>query len=355
MSAAPDTDAPDACIVATASYIPASRVPLIALSGHAPELLEQRADPREALMQSVYADTIHWRQTEYPAGPADADDLATPPDASGILTVAVERELMLSDMALHVARRVLATAGHHAGADTIDQIIVCQSSFEHDLTLSCACQLHCELGQGEVPFALGQLQGASFVMALKVAVALMATDAQTRTVLIVAAERWRPPFQRTIGALTALGDGAAAVLVQAGAEMGWSVRGLTVRTPAVPPGVERRLAWIDTATLTGAIDETCLQAGVSPAAIDWVLPAHLNRTLARDISAQCGLSSARTVLGDAGSIGYLCAADTPVNLDRLLRGITPHPGQYILAWSAGFQGQAACVLLQFRGGEHVRT
>jgi 3-oxoacyl-[acyl-carrier-protein] synthase III len=355
MCRAPDTDAPDAGIVAAASYIPASRVRLAALTAHMPALPQQPADAREALMQSVYADAIRWQQTGNPAEPAGADCLTAPAAASGIRTIAVERELTLSDMALRVARQLLARVGNHVFTGAVDQIIVCQGSFEHDLTLSCACRLHCELGQGRSPFAVGQLQGVSFLMALRVTAALMATDAQTRTVLIVAAERWRPPFQRTIGALTALGDGAAAVLVQARARTGWIVRGITVRTPVVSPGVGDPLAGIDTATLTGVIHETCEQAGVRRAAIDWVLPAHLNLTLARDISAQCGLSSARTIPGDTGSTGYLGTADTPVSLDRLLRTTRPRPGQYVLAWSAGFQGQAACALLQFRGGGHVLT
>jgi 3-oxoacyl-[acyl-carrier-protein] synthase-3 len=355
MCPAPDTAAPDACIVATASYVPPSRVPLATLDGPTPYFPEQTLDAREALMRSVYADTIRWQHTEHPAVPANADDLAAPPDGSGILMVAVERKLMLSDMALHVARGLLTALDQHVAAEPVNQIIVCQGSFEHDLTSSCACRLHCELGQGKAPFALGQLQGASFVMALKVAAALMATDAQTRTVLIVATERWRRPFHRSIGALTALGDGAAAVLVQAGAETGWVARALTVRTPAAPPGVGHPLVWIDAATLVSVIEETCMQAGVSPAAIDWVLPARLNRRLACDISSRCGLSSARTVLGDVGSTGYLCTADTPVSLDKLLCAIRPRAGQYILAWSAGFQGQVACALLQFHGDEHVRT
>ncbi|WP_175107856.1 3-oxoacyl-[acyl-carrier-protein] synthase III C-terminal domain-containing protein [Pararobbsia alpina] len=258
-------------------------------------------------------------------------------------------------MALHVARMLFSTAHGHSAAEAITQIIVCQSSFEHELTHSCASHLHRELAQGNAPFAIGQLQGASFLMALQIAIALISTEAQPQTVLIVAAERWRAPFSRTVGTLTALGDGAAAVLVQAGAQTGWIVRGISVRTPTGSRPTDHPLAWIDTATLVSVIRETCEQAGVSPAEIDWVLPAHLNLSLARDITAQCGLSSERIVPDDVRSAGYLCSADTPARLDRLLRAIRPRCGQYILTWSSGFQGQSACALLQFRGGEHVHA
>jgi 3-oxoacyl-[acyl-carrier-protein] synthase-3 len=86
-----------------------------------------------------------------------------------------------------------------------------------------------------------------------------------------------------------------------------------------------------------------------------VLPAHLDPTLAHDITLQCGLLPERIILDDANGAGYLCSADTPARLDRLRRALRPRCGQYILTWSVGFQGQCACALLQFRGGQHVRT
>ena len=341
-------------IVATASYIPDLRLPLTVWSALASNAHPLPPDNHEALMQSVYADTIRWRKTSTAAALADAQDLSGLPDEGDIYTVAVEEKLMLSDMALHVVRTLLVAADR-PGANAIGQIIVCQSSFEHDLTLSCASRLHGEVGQGKVPFAIGQLQGTSFLMALKLAAALTSGEAQPLTVLIVAAERWREPFARTVGTLTALGDGAAAALVQAGAQTGWIVLGVTVRTPADSQPADHPLAWIDTDALVSVVHETCDLAGVSPAAIDWVLPAHLNRALARDISVLCGMSSARTVLDDMSGTGYLCSADTPARLDRLLHAVKPHLGQYILVWSAGFQGQSACALLKFCGGEHVRA
>jgi 3-oxoacyl-[acyl-carrier-protein] synthase III len=74
-------------------------------------------------------------------------------------------------------------------------------------------RLHSELGSTGVPFAIGQLQGVSFFLALQVAADIMASDERMHAALIVAAERWLPPFSRQTGTLTALGDGAAAVLV----------------------------------------------------------------------------------------------------------------------------------------------
>jgi 3-oxoacyl-[acyl-carrier-protein] synthase-3 len=350
---ASNLDALNVGIVATASYIPAPRVRVAPSSEYAITTPTFPHDDREALMQSVYADTIRWRQIDCSAEPTNIHELTALPYERDSRTVAVEPDLMLSDMALHAARMLFSTANCKTTTEKITQIIVCQSSFEHELTRSCAIHLHHELAQGNAPLAIGQLQGASFLMALQVAVALITTEVQSHTILIVAAERWRAPFSRRLGMLTALGDGAAAILVQRDVKTGWMVRGVSVRTPmgSRPAGSP---IWIDTATLVSVVRETCEQAQVEPGAIDWVLPALLNPALAHDITVQCGLLPERIVLDDANGAGYLCSADTPTRLDRLRRVLRPRWGQYILTWSVGFQGQCACALLQFRGDEHVR-
>ena len=354
MCPATDHIGTDIRIVATARYIPASRV-----QPDAPAACEpvRPSDAKEALMQSVYTDTLRWRGTDTPVTPTFNGHARAALRASAICTVATETGLALSDMALLAARRLAQALplgpGAAANAPAIDQIIVCQSSFEHDLTLSCACRVHHELQSGRIPFAIGQLQGASFLMALQVAEAMMVSHPQMRTVLVVAAERWRAPFQRTIGSLSVLGDGAAAVLVRrdapGGTDAGWTVRSITTCTPVVPRSVARGREYVDSPTLARIIDETLQRAHMSPAAIDWVLPARINPALTHRITVRCGLPSERVWRPDATDTGYLCAADTPAHLDSLLRSIKPSPGQRILMWSAGFQGQAACALLEYRG------
>jgi 3-oxoacyl-[acyl-carrier-protein] synthase III len=250
-------------------------------------------------------------------------------------------------MALTAARRIRARS---AGPDTPapDQIIVCTTSFEHELALSCAGRLHSETGSGYAPFAIGQLQGASFLVALQVARTLIASDARMGTVLIVAAERWRAPFARVVGTLTTLGDGAAAALVGHHRSPGWCLRSITIRTPARPACGTPETVYVDDTTIVDVIRETCMAAGLNPSAIDWILPARINPVLAREISARAGLLPARIPQADANDTGYLCAADTPACLDALLCATTPSHGQHLLLWSAGFQGQGACAILEFR-------
>lgn len=220
-------------------------------------------------MQAVYADTLRWRDSGAPFGVAGIPF----PEASRATDnrVAVESDQTLSDMALATVRALLDSSPN-VDASTPDQIIVCTTSFEHDLALSCACRLHSELGSSRAPLAVGQLQGVSFLMALDIAVAMMAADIRLNTVAIVAAERWRRPFSRRIGALIDMSDGAAAVLIAKHPGPGWCVSGLTIRTPGIPPlASEREPAYLS--TLTDVISETCAIAGVQPDKVDWVLPA----------------------------------------------------------------------------------
>ncbi|WP_244101767.1 3-oxoacyl-[acyl-carrier-protein] synthase III C-terminal domain-containing protein [Burkholderia cepacia] len=297
-------------------------------------------------MQAVYADTLRWR-----GGSAPFDGRSLPPSQAAPLTanrVATESHLSLSDMALATVRFLLETSPCTA-THAPDQIIVCTTSFEHDLALSCACRLHSELGSRWAPLAVGQLQGVSFLMALDIAQAMMAADSRLNTVVIVAAERWRPPFSRRVGARIDLGDGAAATLVARHPGPGWRIRGLTVRTPGTPP-LASEPDCVDMSTLAEVIDETCAKAELPAADIDWILPAAIDTRLVRDINTRSGLRPERVCHITMDAPGHFCAVDTPARLDALLRSLHPGEGQHALVWSVGFQGQVGCALLEFRGG-----
>ncbi|MGU7811623.1 3-oxoacyl-[acyl-carrier-protein] synthase III C-terminal domain-containing protein [Burkholderia sp. AW49-1] len=297
-------------------------------------------------MQAVYADTLRWR-----GGGAPFDGTGLPPSQaapSAENRVAVESRLTLSDMALATIRVLLETSPYTA-TPAPDQIIVCTTSFEHDLALSCACRLHSELGSSRAPLAVGQLQGVSFLMAVEVALAMMAADVHLNIIVIVAAERWRPPFLRQVGTRIEMGDGAAAVLIARQPAPGWRVRAITLRTPATAH-FSSEPERVDTSMLAEIINETCAKAELPAADVDWILPAAIDTGLAREIHTRCGLRPERIGRIHMDVPGHFCAADTPARLDTLLRSIDPDEGQHILVWSAGFHGQAGCALLEFCGG-----
>ena len=325
MSPATDPVRQRPCIATTARYVPAARVRAnVALQHPAPP-----SSAREAIMRSVYADTLRWRPEVVPGS---VHHSASPPGTAMPEYVACESRLLLSEMASMVARETMRRS---PGKDNLppDQLIVCATSFEDDLALSCAGRLHSELGSTGVPFAIGQLQGVSFFLALQMVSDMMASDERMRSALIVGAERWLPPFSRQVGALTALGDGAAAALVTRQVGPGWRVLTVNVDTPGLPFSFLD--VCVDETVLVEVIGRTCTQAGLNPAEINWVVPPRINTTLACDVSADAGLPVWRMWYPEPRDIGYLCAADALAQLHVLLRSVAPTDGQRILLWATG--------------------
>lgn len=330
------------CIAATARYIPRARVqPEVPVQAPA----ATPASMRETVMRSVYADTLRWRSEASVPGAVDQSSRSVRPAMPA--RVATEPRIALTEMASTVAREAIRRCRSRDNRAP-DQIIVCATSFEHDLALSCAGRLHSELGSTGVPFAIGQIQGPSFFLALQVAADMMACDERMHTALIVGAERWLPPFSRQTGSLTALGDGAAAVLVGRNISPGWHVRSVMVWTPPTPVCAAPQDTCVDETVVVEVIGKTCLLAGLKPEAPDWVVPPRIGAPLARRVSGQAGLPAGRMWYPDPDDMGYLCAADAPAQLDALLQSAAPSDGQRILLWSTGLQRQAACAILEYR-------
>ncbi|MCW3663710.1 3-oxoacyl-ACP synthase [Burkholderia cenocepacia] len=323
-------------IVATAQYIPFARSAHPTLTDVSSPLGQR---PFDSVMQAVYGDTLRWRDE---CEPQRAPKAPSPPTLSDELAVA-ESNLSLSDMALCAARLL------YDGASQLprpDQIIVCSTSFEHDLALSCAGRLHHELASRRPPFAIGQLQDVSFATALDLTLAMMDADIELNTVLIVAAERWLPPFSRYVDLHTLLADGAAAALVTRHPTPGWRVRGLTICTPATPSSSSVIATPVNSATLMSAINKALARAACQATQMDWIVPAKTDNRLLRSIRTHGDLPLERIWLAD-DTPGYLCAAHTPARLDSLTRAVSPRDGQHLLVWSTGFHSQVACAILQF--------
>ncbi|AIO44841.1 3-oxoacyl-ACP synthase [Burkholderia cenocepacia] len=331
-----ESRAPAPRIVATAQYIPFARSAHTTRTDVSSPL---RQCPLDSVMQAVYGDTLRWRDE---CEPQRAPKAPSPPTLSDELFVA-ESNLSLSDMALCAARLL------YDGASQLprpDQIIVCSTSFEHDLALSCAGRLHHELASRRAPFAIGQLQDVSFATALDLTLAMMDADIELNTVLIVAAERWLPPFSRYVDLHTLLADGAAAALVTRHPTPGWRVRGLTICTPGTPSSSSVIATPVNCATLMGAINKALARAACRATQMDWIVPAKTDNRLLRSIRTHGGLPLERIWLAD-DTPGHLCAAHTPARLDSLTRAVSPRDGQHLLVWSTGFHGQVACAILQF--------
>lgn len=216
----------DIGIVASAAYVPRTLRPL-------PDLLIDRAAPPDGrsarFLRTCFEETLQMHGITVAAlrGARQQLNAAAVEAATGFASAAEEPQLEVSEMLLRVALPLLQ-APEGAVAPQVSTFMVCHTSLENDFTISAACRLQAELRQGQVPFAIGQLQGATFLMALSLASDLLAGGSGQR-IAIAAAERWTPPFTRLIGQATLLGDGAGAVLLERGCNVGWMLRAIQGR------------------------------------------------------------------------------------------------------------------------------
>lgn len=341
MRATTDPSCATVRIAATSRYLPAARMQPRA------SRRDQATSPtshREDVMRSIYDDTLRWKHAACASGETDASPKAE--HTAPARHLAVEPDVSLVEMALAAARQAVGSVSSPQNRP-IDQAIVCATSLEHDLALSCAGRLHNEFGSTHSPFAIGQLQGAGPFLAIRMVADMMAEDESLRAVLVVGAERWRPPFSRTVSADATLGDGAGAALIQRGAGHGWSVRGVTVHTPSSASLTDGRP---DEQSLLQLINEACSVARLSASGIDWMVPPRIDPSLIRRIGTGAGLPVERIWYPVPDDIGYLCAADPLVQLDTLCDTFHPATGQRVLLWSTGLQGQAACAILEYVEG-----
>lgn len=342
----------DIGIVASAAYVPRVLRPL-------PELLVDEAAPPSGraarFLRTCFEETlqIHGITVAALRDARQQLNAAAVEAATGVASVAEEPLLEVSEMLLHVARPLLE-APEGAGAPPVSTFMVCHTSLENDFTISAACRLQAELRQGQVPFAVGQLQGATFLMALSLAADLVAGGHGQR-IAIAAAERWTPPFTRLLGQSALLGDGAGAVLLERGCSVGWMLRSIRVSTPP-PTGEIFRHVMHGTAlplnidTLAELVAETLDEAACRPEDIAVLVPHEIRQHLTDQVRRRCGLRSAWCGPADILDGGYLCAAEAPVRLHRLLQCASARPGDRMLLWAVGLEGAVACAVLEYAEG-----
>lgn len=336
-------------IVASAAYVPAQTRSLAQLLAAKPPLAQGRT---ARFLQACFEENLHMHGIAEGAldiARASQDAQALQQD-TGMAAVAQEPSLEASEMLLRVTQSLLQPA---AGATmpTVSTFLVCHTCLENDVTLSAACRLQAEFHQGRVPFAIGQLQGATFLMALSLAADLMHTSADDR-IVIAAAERWSWPYTRLVGRTTILGDGAGAVLLERGCTKGWMLRAVQVRTPSSSAEVYGHIVHgaelpLNLDGLCALITDTLREAACSPKDIAVLVPHQISRHLADCVRRRCGLHKAWCGPADILDGGYLCAAEVPVRMHRLLQEAVVRPGDRMLLWGLGFEGALACAVLEY--------
>ncbi|KVQ19968.1 hypothetical protein WK01_32890 [Burkholderia cepacia] len=171
----------------------------------------------------------------------------------------------------------------------------CHSSLNEHVSTTTAGRLRAVIGTPCFPFSISQQQGASTFTALQLASDLLIAEPEIHTILIVAAEKWCPPFSRWTDQGIVQGDAAGAILVERTRPTSCGLVVIDARasrlhrfaTPAPLSSLDIRTDWvpalrstIDAILLRHALQAndlgTVVGAGIDPR-LDEAICRHLSR------------------------------------------------------------------------------
>jgi len=255
-----------------------------------------------------------------------------------------------TDLAERAARAALAAAG--MGTDTIDLIIVATSTPDQVFP-STACSVQGRLGAAGAAAFDVQAACSGFVYALAIADALIRGGAHRRALIIGAEVYSRVLDWNDRGTCVLFGDGAGAVVLEAGSAPGilgcrmhadgargdiLSVAGRLNQGAAVGDPFLRmdgkavfKLA-VD--VLESSAREVLALADMDPSRVDWLIPHQANVRILSATAKRLGLAAERVVV-TVDRHGNTSAASVPLALDAALADGRVRPGQHLLLQGVG--------------------
>ncbi|MGI4747249.1 MAG: beta-ketoacyl-ACP synthase III [Janthinobacterium lividum] len=253
-------------------------------------------------------------------------------------------------MATEAARDALAYAG--ITADAVDAVLLATSTPDQAFPAT-AVRVQAALGMTR-GFAFDLAAACSgFIYALSVADALIRTG-QIRTVLVIGSEVYSRILDWTDRSTCVLfGDGAGAVVLQAGAVDGPGL----LSTHLHSDGSTGDLLYVDGAVgrpecsgflrmngreifrhavskLAGAVDEALAANGLSYADIDWLVPHQANKRIIDAMGKKLGLSPERVVV-TVDRHANTSAASIPLAFAEAVRDGRIKPGDLVLLEALG--------------------
>ncbi|KWA18867.1 hypothetical protein WT38_22775 [Burkholderia territorii] len=128
----------------------------------------------------------------------------------------------------------------------------CHSSLDEHVSTTTAGRLRAVIGTPCFPFSVSQQQGSSTFTALQLASDLLIAEPEIHTILIVAAEKWCPPFSRWTEQGIVQGDAAGAILVERSGPTSYGLLVIDARasrlhrfaTPAPLSSLDIRRDWL---------------------------------------------------------------------------------------------------------------
>lgn len=264
--------------------------------------------------------------------------------------VPVERDTDLSGLAAKVAQTICAA--RPANAAPIDIAMFCHSSLDEHVSTTTAGRLRAVIGTPCFPFSVSQQQGSSTFTALQLASDLLIAEPEIHTILIVAAEKWCPPFSRWTEQGIVQGDAAGAILVERSGPTSCGLLVIDARasrlhrfaTPAPLSSLDIRRDWL--LALRSTIDAILLRHALQPSDLGTVVGAGIDPQLD---DAICRHLSRRVVELPNGCRAHLGAAEPIVQLADVLEFHDLPVCDRILTWGIGLGGFVGCVLLESHG------
>ncbi|MFI5017189.1 MAG: beta-ketoacyl-ACP synthase III [Dongiales bacterium] len=269
-----------------------------------------------------------------------------------------------SDLATAAAKAALAHAG--IGADSVDLIVLATSTPDHTFPAT-ATQVQARLGMGRGAAFDVQAVCSGFVYALAVADNFIKVG-QARTALVIGAET----FSRILdwndrGTCVLFGDGAGAVVLQAGEGNGTAADRGVLTTHLYSDGQYYKLLYVDggpSATQsTGhlrmegrevfrhavvkmgeAVDAAIGAMGISSRDLDWLVPHQANRRIIDSMGQRLHLPAEKVIV-TVDRHANTSAASIPLALDDAVRDGRIRPGHMVLleAMGGGFTWGSALV------------
>jgi len=269
-----------------------------------------------------------------------------------------------SDLATAAAKAALAHAG--IGADSVDLIVLATSTPDHTFPAT-ATQVQARLGMSRGAAFDVQAVCSGFVYALAVADNFIKVG-QARTALVIGAET----FSRILdwndrGTCVLFGDGAGAVVLQAGEGNGNAADRGVLTTHLYSDGQYYKLLYVDggpSATQsTGhlrmegrevfrhavvkmgeAVDAAIGAMGISSRDLDWLVPHQANRRIIDSMGQRLHLPAEKVIV-TVDRHANTSAASIPLALDDAVRDGRIRPGHMVLleAMGGGFTWGSALV------------
>ncbi|KFX64352.1 MULTISPECIES: 3-oxoacyl-ACP synthase [Paraburkholderia] len=303
----------------------------------------------DAWMRSWHPDYGHWLE----AWPGVENAGSPPVHLAGLVTpemnckVPVETVTDLSGLAAKVTKAICHARPPHSRP--VEVIVFCHSSLDEHVSTTIAGRLCAEVGTPCFPFSISQQHGVSPFTALRIASDLFIAEPDIHTILIVAAEKWRPPFSRMCGPGIVHGDAAGALLIERNHQAGANLQLLDAVTRQVP---------VDIGTLASGIPDAPRFALVSM--IEFLLARHdLRHEDIHEVIGHPGTPSLTRAVGellnrpDARVEHAVCvhlgAAESIVRLAQALTRATGRQRRRLLLWSYGTRGFIGTALLELCG------